>query len=261
LIINIGGPVKPAVPRWPARPPRAAGKFRGGASAARRLSETQVENTYPGVRLVLTDPMPADAVETAHKRIRLATEDLDGNRVATVLLEMAEAWGVPALWEQVCRPLLARLPGRTPAEIATEHALCEGMRVGLDVYRRQPGRSLPTGGILLAGAEQEAHCLGLHALAAALREHRRGCLHLGPALPWPALTSAVHRANPHTVVLWSQTPVTGRAYRLVRFARDFPRLRVYGAGPGWIEPLAAPATHLGTLPAAVAACLETARAR
>lgn len=71
----------------------------------------------------------------------------------------------------------------------------------------------------------------------------------------------MHRANPHTVVLWSQTPVTGRAYRLVRFARDFPRLRVYGAGPGWIEPLAAPATHLGTLPAALAACLETPRAR
>ncbi|MFF5181196.1 transcriptional regulator [Micromonospora sp. NPDC000316] len=220
-----------------------------------------MENTYPGVRLVLTDPMSADAVETAHKRIRLAAEDLDGNRVATVLLEMAEAWGVPALWEQVCRPLLTRLPGRTAAEIASEHVLCEGVRVGLDVYRRQPGRSLPAGGVLLAGAEQEAHCLGPHALAAALREHRRGCLHLGPALPWSALTSAVHRARPHTVVLWSQTPVTGRAYRLVRFARDFPHLRVYAAGPGWIEPLAAPATHLGTLPAAVAACLATAHTR
>lgn len=109
-----------------------------------------MENTYPGVRLVLTDPMPADAVETTRKRIRLATEDLDGNRVATVLLEMAEAWGVPALWEQICRPLLAQLPGRTPAEIAIEHALCEGMRVGLDVYRRQPGRSLSSGGVLLA---------------------------------------------------------------------------------------------------------------
>lgn len=205
--------------------------------------------------------MPAETVEIAHKRVSLAAEDLDGNAVATLVLAVAEAWGVPALWEQVCRPLLVRLPGRTAAEVAVEHALCEGVRVGLDVHRREPGRSLPTGGVLVAGAEREAHCLGLHALAAALREHGRGCLHLGPALPWPALTSAVYRARPHTVVLWSQTPVTGRAYRLVRFARDFPHLRVYGAGPGWIEPLTAPAAHLDSLPTAVAACLAVAPGR
>ncbi|MEV4656299.1 transcriptional regulator [Micromonospora sp. NPDC049301] len=208
---------------------------------------------------MLTDPMPAEAVETAHKRVSLAAEDLDGNAVATVLLELAGEWGVPALWEQVCQPLLARLPGRTATEIAVEHALAAGLRVGLDVHRREPCRSLPTGGVLLAGAEREAHCLGLHALAAALREQGRGCLHLGPALPWAALTSAVHRARPSTVVLWSQTPVTGRAYRLVRFAREFPLLRVYGAGPGWIEPLTAPARHLRTLSAALAACLPAMR--
>ncbi|MCF0093637.1 transcriptional regulator [Micromonospora sp. MH99] len=210
---------------------------------------------------MLTHPIPADAVQTAHKGVFLAAEDLDGNRVATLTLELADEWGVPALWEQVCRPLLARLSGRTAAEIAVEHALSEGVRVGLDVHRREPGRSLPAGGVLLAGAEQEAHSLGLHALAAALREQGRGCLHLGPALPWTALTNAVYQARPHTVVLWSQTPVTGRAYRLVRFARDFPRLRVYGAGPGWIEPLAAPAVHLDALPDAVAACLDNPRPR
>ncbi|MET7962528.1 transcriptional regulator [Micromonospora zamorensis] len=210
---------------------------------------------------MLTEPMLAEAVEIAHKEVSLAAEDLDGNAVATLVLELAEAWGVPALWEQVCRPLLAGLSGRTAAEVVVEHALCEGFRVGLDVYRREPGRSLPTGGVLLAGAEKEAHSLGLQALAAALREQGRGCLNLGPALPWSALTSAVYRARPHTVVLWSQTPVTGRAYRLVRFARDFARLRVYGAGPGWIEPLTGPAAHLDSLPAAVAACLAGAPGR
>ncbi|MGC4773611.1 transcriptional regulator [Micromonospora sp. DT44] len=205
---------------------------------------------------MLTDPMPADAVQTALKRVSLAAEDLDGNRVAALMLELAAEWGVPALWEQVCQPLLAPLSGRDAGEIAVEHALSEGVRVGLDVYRRDPGRSLPTGGVLLAGVEREAHSLGLHALAAALRERGHGCLHLGPALPWSALSSAVRRARPYTVVVWSQTPVTGRAYRLVRFARDFPGLRVYGAGPGWIEPLAAPAVHMSALPAAVAACLS-----
>ncbi|MET8259066.1 transcriptional regulator [Micromonospora sp. NPDC005205] len=210
---------------------------------------------------MLTDPMPAEAVEIAHKQVSLAAEDLDANAVATLVLELAEAWGVPAFWEQVCRPLLARLSGRTAVEVVVEHALCEGVRVGLDAYRREPGRSLRTGGVLLAGAEKEAHSLGLLALAAALREQGRGCLNLGPALPWSALTSAVYRARPRTVVLWSQTPLTGRAYRLVRFARDFPRLRVYGAGPGWIEPLSGPAVRLGTLTAAVDACLSVAAGR
>lgn len=205
--------------------------------------------------------MPAEAVEIAHKQVSLAAEDLDANGVASVLLELAGAWGVPALWEQVCRPLLARLSGRTAVEVVIAHALCEGVRVGLDAYRREPGRSLPTGGVLLAGAEKETHNLGLLALAAALREQGRGCLDLGPALPWSALTGAVRRARPRTVVLWSQTPVTGRAYRLVRFARDFPLLRVYGAGPGWIEPLGDPAIRLGTLADAVTACLPDAPAR
>ncbi|WP_244235985.1 transcriptional regulator [Micromonospora inaquosa] len=210
---------------------------------------------------MLTDPMPAEAVEIAHKQVLLAAEDLDANAVAALLLELTGAWGVPALWEQVCRPLLARLPGRTPVEVVIGHALFEGVRVGLDAYRREPGRSLPTGGVLLAGAEKEAHSLGLLALAAALREQGRGCLNLGPALPWSALTSAVYRARPHTALLWSQTPLTGRAYRLVRFARDFPLLRVYGAGPGWIEPLGGPAVRLGTLSDAVTACLAVAPGR
>ena len=99
---------------------------------------------------MLTAAMPADAVQTALKRVSLAAEDLDGNRVAALTRELAAEWGVPALWEQVCRPLLERSSGRGAAEIAVEHALSEGVRIGLDVYRREPGRSLPVGGVLLA---------------------------------------------------------------------------------------------------------------
>ncbi|MEV4723712.1 MULTISPECIES: transcriptional regulator [Micromonospora] len=203
---------------------------------------------------MLSDPMPVEVVETAHKRLSAAAEDLDANLVAALVLEYAADAGVAAVWEAVCVPLLAGLRGRDAAEIAVEHALSEGIRIGLDVHRRVPGRRLRTDGVLLAGAENEAHCLGLHAVAAALREQGRGCLHLGPALPWVALGSAVLRARPRSVVVWSQTPVTGRAYRLVRFGRDFPGVRVYAAGPGWIEPLAPPATRLTSFSAALAAC-------
>ncbi|MER7460130.1 transcriptional regulator [Micromonospora sp. NPDC126480] len=193
-------------------------------------------------------------MEIARKRLALAAEDLAGDRVAALVTDLAHEWGVPALWEQVCVPALAALPGHAAGEIAVEHALSEGVRAGLDVFRRDPTRPLSAAGVLLAGAEQETHCLALHALAAALRERALGSLLLGPALPWTALAGAALRARPRTVVIWAQTPVTGRAYRLMRFARDFPALRVYGAGPGWIEPLTGPARHLASLPAALAAC-------
>ncbi|MEK8106676.1 hypothetical protein NKG94_18555 [Micromonospora sp. M12] len=95
---------------------------------------------------MLTDPMPAEAVEIAHKQILLAAEDLDGYAVASLLLEAAGAWGVPALWEQVCRPLLARLPGRTASEIVVVHALCEGVRSGLTrTAGSRAGRCPPAG--------------------------------------------------------------------------------------------------------------------
>ncbi|SCF22784.1 hypothetical protein GA0070216_10745 [Micromonospora matsumotoense] len=203
---------------------------------------------------MLTDPMPVEVVETAHKRLSAAAEDLDANLVAALVLEFAADAGVAAVWEGLCVPLLAGLRGRDAAEIAVEHALSEGIRIGLDVHRRDPVRQWRADGVLLAGAEHEAHCLGLHAVAAALREQGRGCLHLGPALPWVALRSAVLRARPRIVVAWSQTPVTGRAYRLVRFGRDFPGVRVYAAGPGWIESLPPPSTRLTSFSAALAAC-------
>ncbi|MFI9526964.1 transcriptional regulator [Micromonospora rosaria] len=201
-----------------------------------------------------TDPMSTDAVEEARKRLTAAAEDLDTDGIAGLVLEYAQRSGVAPFWAQVCVPLLAALPGRDGTGIAVEHALSEGVRVGLDVHGRVPRRPYPPDGVLLAGAEQETHCLGLHALAAALREQGRGCLLLGPALPWVALAGAVYRTRPHTVVVWSQTPVTGRAYRLVRFSRDFPSVRVRAAGPGWIEPLPAPLDRFTSLIAAARAC-------
>ncbi|KAB1913812.1 transcriptional regulator [Micromonospora sp. AMSO31t] len=199
--------------------------------------------------------MPAEAAEPARTRLRAAAEDLDDQRVAALVLDLAAEAGVIAAWEQVCRPLLATTRGDNAAGIAVAGALAEGTRVGLDAFRRDPGRPLPSAGVLLAGAEHETCCLGLHALAAALRERGRGCLHLGPALPWTALASAVARARPRVVVLWSQSPATGRAHRLVRFRRDFPGVRVHAAGPGWTEPAPPFPPRLTSLGEATAACL------
>ena len=207
---------------------------------------------------MVAEAMPGDAVEDVRKHLTLAAEDLDGNRVAALVVEAAGRWGVTAVWERVCAPMLAALPGHSAVEVAVEHAFAEGIRSGLDALLREPGRRSPGGGILLAAAEQELHCLGLHALAAALREADLGSLLLGAALPWPALASAVRRSRPHTVVVWSQTPVTGRAYRMARFAREFPSVGVLSAGPGWIMP---PAGHLTTLSDALRTCRAAAGRR
>ncbi|WP_328824127.1 transcriptional regulator [Verrucosispora sioxanthis] len=196
-------------------------------------------------------PVPAEVVQVARKRLTAAAEEFDRSRISALVVELAEEWGVVRLWDDVCVPVLTAFSGRAAVGIAIEHALSEGVRAGLDVFRRDPGVGLPTDGVLLAGAEQEEHCLGLHALAAALRERGQGCLLVGPALPWTALASAVDRARPHTVAVWSQSPVTGRSYRIGRFAREFPAVRVYAAGPGWVEPLTPPATRLGSLSAAL----------
>ncbi|MGC4893569.1 transcriptional regulator [Micromonospora sp. DT31] len=206
---------------------------------------------------MVTEAMPGDAVEDVRKHLTLAAEDLDGNRVAALVVEAAGRWGVAAVWERVCAPMLAALPGHSGVDVAVEHAFSEGIRSGLDALLREPGRTVP-GGILLAAAEQELHCLGLHALAAALREANLGSVLLGAALPWPALASAVRRSWPHTVVVWSQTPVTGRAYRMARFAREFPSVWVHSAGPGWVVPRAG---HLTTLSDALATCRAAAGRR
>ena len=131
--------------------------------------------------------------------------------------------GVTAVWERLCGRCWPGCAGSSAAEVAVEHALSEGIRIGLDVHRRGPGRQLPADGVLLAGAEHEAHCLGLHAVAAALREQGRGCLHLGPALPWAALTvapccgpvrvpswSGRRRRSPAARTGWSASAATSR---------------------------------------------------
>ncbi len=139
-------------------------------------------------------PVPAEVVQVARKRLTAAAEEFDRSRISALVVELAEEWGVVRLWDDVCVPVLTAFSGRAAVGIAIEHALSEGVRAGLDVFRRDPGVGLPTDGVLLAGAEQEEHCLGLHALAAALRERGQGCLLVGPALPWTALASpATHR--------------------------------------------------------------------
>ncbi|WP_346534976.1 hypothetical protein [Micromonospora sp. DPT] len=68
---------------------------------------------------MLTEPMPADAVGAARKRLAVAAEDLDANRIAALVRDLAADAGVAPVWERVCRPLLGGLRGQSATEIAT----------------------------------------------------------------------------------------------------------------------------------------------
>ncbi|MDG4766560.1 hypothetical protein O7632_21020 [Solwaraspora sp. WMMD406] len=138
-------------------------------------------------------------------RIRGAAEDLDTYRVAGLISDRIASDGVLPTWQRICLPLLARIPVGPDLEIAAEHVLSEGIRIGLDHAVRGSDRRLRSSGVLLAAAEREQHCLGLHAVAAGLRERGYDCLLLGAALPWTALADAVHRWRPRVAIVWAQT--------------------------------------------------------
>jgi hypothetical protein len=221
------------------------------------------------VARVLTEGASRVDPQPARDRLRRAGDRLDPYRVADLVVELAGVAGVVEVWDLLCVPLLAGLPGRAGIDIAVEHALSEGIRAGLDRHAPRPaptgpgrpepgpgpGRvAAPGGGVLLAGAEREEHCLALHALAAALRERDGACLLLGAAVPWTALATAARRTAAHTVVVWAQTQATGREHRLIRLARGLPETRVFAAGPGWPARLPGPVARLGSLREAVRRC-------
>ena len=69
---------------------------------------------------MVAEAMPGDAVEDVRKHLTLAAEDLDGNRVAALVVEAAGRWGVTAVWERVCAPMLAALRAAAAAYAAID---------------------------------------------------------------------------------------------------------------------------------------------
>nr|MDT0656526.1 transcriptional regulator [Micromonospora sp. DSM 115978] len=202
---------------------------------------------------MLTNGVAQARGRSAVERLYAAGARLDPYRVADLVVDLVATAGVVPAWDEVCVPLLARLPGRVASEIAVEHALTEGIRVGLDRHARLPDPvpTAPNPGVLLAAAEREEHCLALHALAAGLRERGQPALLLGADVPWAALVTAAHRVAARGVVVWAQTAVTGSGHRLDRLARALPAARVFAAGPGWPPAVPAPVGRLGSLAEAV----------
>lgn len=191
---------------------------------------------------------------------------LDAPGVLALLDEVIARDGVVDAWQRTIEPAL-RAVGRKWTEtsgryVEVEHLLSWCATVAL--HRVQPApapaaadpavdRIATTRCVLLACAPEEWHSLPLEALAAALVERGASVRMLGPAVPEPALRSAVARLGPARIVLWAQTSRTGDAGLLARLiGASGPQ--VLPAGPGWSAYRAGGISVLTSLAEAVEAC-------
>ncbi|MEU4248915.1 MerR family transcriptional regulator [Amycolatopsis sp. NPDC026612] len=131
--------------------------------------------------------------------------------------------GVPATWDELCRPALDDLCGPDADRcIDLVHGLAWAIAAALHRIPTPTGAGPP---ILLACVDGERHTLPLEALRAALAESGRAALFLGASVPETALRHAVERARPAALVLWSSLPAEAPA--------GIPVPRLVLAGPGW----------------------------
>ncbi|MGX1881605.1 MerR family transcriptional regulator [Streptomyces sp. NPDC055287] len=189
----------------------------------------------------------ADVTRVARGLSRAAVR-LDSPRLDALLASAVAEYGLVRAWEDVMTTAL-RAIGRTWATggdeageryVEAEHLLSWHISCALRHHRPTGGTESHDPPVLLACAPGEAHTLALEALAAALGERGTPVRMFGAAVPVGALSEAVRRTGPLSVVLWSQTRATAdRALarlvrataRGIRGARTRPAVLV--AGPGW----------------------------
>jgi hypothetical protein len=160
---------------------------------------------------------------------------MDSVAAQRLLGEAIEASGVPRVWDDVVRPVLAAIAQRwahsgTAAE--TEHLLYECVLAAL--IRATPLVTAPRNPrpVLLACAPGELHTLPLHGLDATLACRGLGTRMLGPAVPADALAAAIRRMSPAAVVLWAQLPRNADP-SLMTVPKGRQRTRLFLGGPGW----------------------------
>jgi DNA-binding transcriptional MerR regulator len=181
-----------------------------------------------------------------------AVQAMDSVAAQRLLGEAIETSGVPRVWDEVVRPVLAAIAHRwtqAGASVELEHLLYECVLAAL--IRATPLVSAPRNPrpVLLACVPGELHTLPLHGLVATLAARGVGTRMLGPAVPADALASAIRRTSPAAVVLWAQLPRNADPALLAAAPRGRQRTRLFLAGPGWraldVDPRHAVADGMG----------------
>lgn len=173
-----------------------------------------------------------EVVDALHR----AAKSLDKSFVETVLRKDIADNGVIASWTEVIVPLLFLVGDEwaaTGTGIEVEHMLSEVIKRLLRecvVEIKDPVNTQP---VLLASVGEEAHCLAIHALAAALAEKKIETFFLGARTPLEAISGMVKRSAPPAVFLWAQLEQNSdpKFFEELPVVRPAPRVIV--GGPGW----------------------------
>jgi hypothetical protein len=186
--------------------------------------------------------MPVGLAQSAARGLARAAGSMDADAIAEEIRTCLRTYGTVLTWTEVLAPVLIALGHRWAAGqgiVEVEHLLSWHISSELRLVGPTPAKSpapFAPPRTLLAGAEEEQHTLALEALAAALRESRRGTRILGGRVPTEALVQAVRRTGPAVVVLWAQVPETADSGAFARLAALGQPLRMVAAGPGWAGP-------------------------
>jgi len=175
----------------------------------------------------------ASSTVSALVRATLALQPDELSRAFAVQLQRR---GAVQAWDQVFSPFLVEVGELWAAGelgIECEHlasgVLTAELRAFAVLHRNR--RQVPIK-VLLACADEEQHTLPVHALEAALAEHKIPSVVLGQGLPGPALARAMATRQPDAVFLWASLPQTAEAQTSWRTGSHGTR-RVLLGGPGW----------------------------
>ena len=191
-----------------------------------------------------------------------AAQSLDSQACTELITASIQRRGVVWTWDELVCPVLAGIGQQWVTNgtwIEVEHVLSDAV---VGAMRTAASRLSPAARhirpVLLAAADREAHDLPLWATAAALAERGDPARMLGASLPPEALARAIERIGPAAVIIWSQSPATGRLEHFDKVPNLRPAVPIYVGGPGWPAELPRGIERVHSLPEAVAGLARAA---
>lgn len=210
----------------------------GPAGRGERLGPSFPEHDGSEGVLELGERARAD-LQTRSQELLAAAEELDAARCCEVLDGCLETHGVVITWGQVVRPVLDviradwdRAAVKVDATPMLSDCVLNSVSRVVSVVGGPPK-------VLLACAEDEDHCIGLHVLSAALWERGTPTRSLGARVPRETLAAAARRTGPEATVVVAVLPVRDHD-QLYGLPGVHPAMTVVATGPGWVPELLPP---------------------
>ncbi len=181
------------------------------------------------------------AVPGAGRRTRglaRAASRLDEMAVEDGVLDALEVMKGVAVWDEVVRPLLVAAGEQwqhTGTGIEVEHLLTQAVSMALIRYTAGLPELPRDKAVLLAGGPHEEHVLPLHALRACLAERGIPSRLLGPRTPVTALARVAQRTRAPGVLIWMSLKDLAVEQELAHLVKSHRTLRLFLAGPGWVD--------------------------